>query len=566
MNICMTIGGFAVDQTRGWQMALVTTSALPVITLGDLAFALAVKMSQKKKQVLLKRPEDLQDKDQMLLKQLNHQLVKNLSSKTTKLDQFKLLKYLVNMQYGLALVQDQYLLMFLDYALSFWYGSVLVGDSIYNSTYDRDYTQGDVFVIFFAIIIGGFSLGQCTPCIKKFQSGKLAAAKIFEVIDREPQIMLPSSPQIIQHLTGNIKFNNFSFSYPFKKDSSILKNLNLEIKANQKTAIVGESGCEKSAIIYVGQEPVLFATTVRENQNFGRNDATEQEMINTLKQANAWKFVSIFFDKLDTYVGNSGSQLSGGQNQRIFIDRAILNNPQILLLEEATSALDRKNEVSIQQTLDQISKGRTTIVIAHRLSTVENSDKILVIDQGQLIEQGTFEELIDQKGKFQSLAKNQIQRYASEEDERDLENQLNQELDQGFTNAQVQDQLKKSSIKYCLEKEVQDQQLDKQNSLSREQKRILKQEEKTMLNRLHDINKPDRIILYFGIFFALGNGVCFPLSGFLLGEYVDVLAHPGADNYNSELIGFLWVLCFQQLQFKCLALFSHSFLPQLVKF
>ncbi|EAS02072.1 multidrug resistance protein-like transporter family ABC domain protein (macronuclear) [Tetrahymena thermophila SB210] len=580
MNICMTIGGFAVGYARGWQMALITTSALPVLTLGGLAFALTVQMSQKKIANSYEKAGGMAEQGLNAIKtvkSLTGEEFELTNYKTGLVQAFKIAcKYAIWAGIGLGLT---FATMFLDYALSFWYGSVLVGDSIYNSTYDRDYTQGDVFVIFFAIIIGGFSLGQGAPCIKKFQSGKLAAAKIFEVIDREPQIILPSNPQTIQNLIGNIKFNNASFNYPSKKDSSILRNLNLEIKANQKTAIVGESGCGKSTIMqlllrfydidsgkltidgydvrdldynwlrrnigYVGQEPVLFATTIRENLKFGKDDATEQEMIHALQQANAWEFVSMLQDKLDTYVGNSGSQLSGGQKQRICIARAILKNPQILLLDEATSALDRRNEISIQQTLDQVSKGRTTIVIAHRISTVQNSDNILVIQQGQLIEEGTFEQLIAQNGKFQSLAKNQIQRYASEENQEDLENQLNEEQNSANVKIQCQDSLKKPITKYQLKNETQDQQLDKQTNLSKEEKRILQQQEKSMLKRLHDINKPDKIILYFGIFFALGNGVCFPLSGFLLGEYVDALAHPGADDYKQRTnwlsLGFVFL-------------------------
>lgn len=176
---------------------------------------------------------------------------------------------------------------------------------------------------------------------------------------------------------------------------------------------------------YVGQEPVLFATSIRENLKFGKEDATEEEMIQALKQANAWEFVKDLEKQLDTYVGNAGSQISGGQKQRICIARAILKNPQILLLDEATSALDRKNEAMIQKTLDEISKGRTTIVIAHRLTTVKNSDRIIVLDQGQLVEEGTYDQLINARGKFEALAKNQIQKEAEDQKEDNNEGEEN---------------------------------------------------------------------------------------------------------------------------------------------
>ena len=159
---------------------------------------------------------------------------------------------------------------------------------------------------------------------------------------------------------------------------------------------------------YVGQEPVLFATSIRENLRYGKKDATEQQMWDALDQANAKNFIQHLEKGLDTFVGSGGSQLSGGQKQRICIARAILKNPPILLLDEATSALDRTNEAMIQKTLDKVSKGRTTIVIAHRLTTVQNSDKIIVIDSGMLAEEGTHSELIRKGGKYEALAKNQV--------------------------------------------------------------------------------------------------------------------------------------------------------------
>lgn len=136
---------------------------------------------------------------------------------------------------------------------------------------------------------------------------------------------------------------------------------------------------------------------------FAKPDATDEEINTALKQANAYDFIMNLEDKLETFVGTSGSQLSGGQKQRICIARAILKNPQLLLLDEATSALDRTNERSIQKTLDEISKNRTTIVIAHRLSTIQNSDHIIVIDRGEVIDQGTHDELMSRQGKYYAL-------------------------------------------------------------------------------------------------------------------------------------------------------------------
>lgn len=333
--------------------------------------------------------------------------------------------------------------MFANHGLGFWYGSVLIEDQTDNSVYGRPYTVGDVLVIFFAIQIGGFSLGQAAPCLDNFAKGKTAGYKIFQILNREPLIKNTHKGTHIKDLKGEFQFNNVEFIYPAKPDIQILKGVTFTIESGKKTSFVGESGSGKSTCLqlierfydvnkgellidgkniqhidlewmrenigYVGQEPVLFATTIRENLRYGKKDATEQEMWDALEKANAKKFISQLENKLDTFVGSSGSQFSGGQKQRICIARAILKNPKILLLDEATSALDRANEMSIQKTLDNVSKGRTTICVAHRLTTVQNSDKIIVLDRGVIAEEGKHGELIKKGGKYEALAKNQLQ-------------------------------------------------------------------------------------------------------------------------------------------------------------
>lgn len=160
----------------------------------------------------------------------------------------------------------------------------------------------------------------------------------------------------------------------------------------------------RSLVGYVGQEPVLFGTSIKENLKYGKEDATEEEMIKALKEANAWEFVEKTDKKLETFVGIGGGQFSGGQKQRIAIARALLKNPQVLLLDEATSALDKQNEQLIQATLNEISKNRTTVTIAHRLASIRDSDMIFVIDNGKVVQQGTHDSLINQEGKYKSLA------------------------------------------------------------------------------------------------------------------------------------------------------------------
>ncbi|KAL4464298.1 hypothetical protein ABPG72_011343 [Tetrahymena utriculariae] len=578
MSICTTIGGFAVGYIRGWQMALVTTAALPVLIIGAISYTMVIQQSQKKISGAYQTSGGLAEQSLNSVK-----TIKSLTGEEYELHQYSrslVQAFKIACKYGAyagAGIGLTLLTMFLDYALSFWYGSKLIADGTENQIVNRVYTQGDIFVIFSSILIGGFSIAQVGPCLKNFEIGKQAAQKIFYVIDRKPLIEISPNANKIPNLQGKIEFNCVEFNYPAKKDIPVHRKLNLAIQPNKKTALVGESGCGKSTVMqlllrfydpdngsvtidgydvksldyrwlrnrvgYVGQEPVLFATTIRENLKFGKEDATEEEMIQALKQANAWEFVQLLENQLDTYVGNAGSQISGGQKQRICIARAILKNPQILLLDEATSALDRKNEAMIQQTLDEISKGRTTIVIAHRLSTVKNADEILVLDQGKLVEQGTYEQLIEAQGKFEALAKNQIQKEMEEKQEKKNKKALNEKLhDESIENqiirkqssSHAQNNQRKSSLTRKIS-ENQSKELEIQEEKEKKELKLKqKKEDDQLFNRLFDMNKPERKYFYAGMFFTLANGVCFPLSGLILGEFIDVLANPDASDFRTK--------------------------------
>jgi ABC-type multidrug transport system fused ATPase/permease subunit len=218
---------------------------------------------------------------------------------------------------------------------------------------------------------------------------------------------------------------------------TILKNVSFGIEKNKTLALVGPSGSGRSTIsslilnfyhstagqILIDQLPItdydlnhyrkhiaivpqdvlLFSGSILENIRFGNTDATEQEVIEAAKKANAWEFIDSFPEKLATEVGDRGIQLSGGQKQRIAIARAILKNPQILILDEATSALDSESERLVQDALDKLMKGRTSIVIAHRLSTIRNADNILVLQHGDILESGTHQQLIEKKGLYADL-------------------------------------------------------------------------------------------------------------------------------------------------------------------
>jgi ATP-binding cassette subfamily B protein len=237
---------------------------------------------------------------------------------------------------------------------------------------------------------------------------------------------------------GEITFSDVTFSYPSRADDATLSNFNLNIKPGETVALVGISGAGKSTFIQllqrfydpdrgeifldgidiktmkrlefrksialVPQDPVIFATTVMENIRFGNPEANDEEIFQAARSAAAHDFISELPQGYDTYVGERGVMLSGGQKQRIAIARAILRNAPVLLLDEATSALDAENERSVQKAFDHLSKGRTTIVVAHRLATVKKADRIIVLDEGKIIAQGNHEKLISEKGLYARLA------------------------------------------------------------------------------------------------------------------------------------------------------------------
>uniref|UniRef100_F7E6I9 Phosphatidylcholine translocator ABCB4 n=1 Tax=Ornithorhynchus anatinus TaxID=9258 RepID=F7E6I9_ORNAN len=323
-----------------------------------------------------------------------------------------------------------FLLIYASYALAFWYGTTLI--------LTEEYTIGEVLTVFFSVLIGAFSVGQASPSIEAFANARGAAYEVFKIIDNEPNIDSYSEdgykPGAIK---GNLEFKNVHFSYPSRKEVQILKGLNLKVNSGQTVALVGNSGCGKSTTVQliqrlydpivgsisidgqdiqtlnvrflrevtgvVSQEPVLFATTIAENIRYGRGDVTMDEIIQAVKEANAYDFIMRLPKKFDTLVGDRGAQLSGGQKQRIAIARALVRNPKILLLDEATSALDTESEAVVQAALDKARQGRTTIVIAHRLSTIRNADVIAGFEDGVIVEQGTHDELMRKDGVYSKL-------------------------------------------------------------------------------------------------------------------------------------------------------------------
>jgi ATP-binding cassette subfamily B (MDR/TAP) protein 1 len=351
-----------------------------------------------------------------------------------------------------------FMTILLNYCIGLYAGSVFLKEKWINLNTGEAYGIGDIITPFFSIIMGFQGAGMLENPITAIMKGRVSAATIFHILAQKPTIDQNDDSKLTpKEIKGKIEFKNCYFNYPSRPTVKVLDNLSFTVPAGKKVALVGETGCGKSTIIqlverfydpdqgqifiddvpltemnltgirafigYVGQEPVLFNMTIKENLYLAKKNATEAELQTALEQSNAWDFISKLEKGLDTYVGSGGCQLSGGQKQRIAIARAMLLNPSILLLDESTSALDRKNEREIQETLDNFAQGRTTITIAHRLTTIKNSDMIFCLKSGTVRECGTHDELMkDENGVYHNLIKFQFsgQEEEIEEEEESL--------------------------------------------------------------------------------------------------------------------------------------------------
>lgn len=325
-------------------------------------------------------------------------------------------------------------LTFLCMALGFWYGGTLISSGEYNGF--------QFFLVFTAVIFGSQSAGTIFSFAPDMGKAKHAAAELKILLDRKPKIDTWSNEgKVLETMEGAIEFRDVHFRYPTRPEQPVLRGLNLTVKPGQYVALVGASGCGKSTTIamlerfydplvggvfadgheisslninnyrshlaLVSQEPTLYQGTIRDNILLGADtkpeDVPEEAIVQACKDANIYDFILSLPDAFNTVVGSKGSMLSGGQKQRIAIARALLRNPKVLLLDEATSALDSESEKVVQAALDLAAKGRTTIAVAHRLSTIQKADMIYVFDQGRVVENGTHNELLAQKGRYFEL-------------------------------------------------------------------------------------------------------------------------------------------------------------------
>ena len=319
------------------------------------------------------------------------------------------------------------LLTFSAAAAVLWYGGLQVIDGTVS--------PGDLFafVLFAGILIGPFS--SAARVFAQIREAQGATQRVFEILDTHPEVSDSPTATSLSTVSGHIRAEHIGFTYDPRQP--VLTDVSFEAKPGELVAIVGPTGAGKTTVMnllhrfydptegritidgrdlrqvtmdswyrqiaLVPQETILFGGTILDNIRYGNREATEEEVVAASRAAHAHDFIMSFPDQYQTVVGEKGINVSGGQRQRIAIARAIVKNPRILLLDEATSALDSESERLVQEALEQLMKGRTTFVIAHRLTTIQRADRILVLNKGHLVETGTHAELIDHKGLYQYL-------------------------------------------------------------------------------------------------------------------------------------------------------------------
>ncbi|KAK1316822.1 ABC transporter B family member 11 [Acorus calamus] len=473
------IGGFVVAFTQGWLLTLALLSSIPALVFsGAVVSILVTKMAAM-------------DKQPMQMQQL---------------------------LWNKPLEQSE------RYSFTVWFG----GKMVLNKGYDG---------------------GKASPCMNAFAAGQAAAFKMFETIKRKPEIdAYDTSGKTLIDIKGNIELRDVHFSYPTRPDEKIFDGLSLVIPCGMTMALVGESGSGKSTVLslierfydpqagevliddvnikefqlrwirgkisLVSQEPVLFASSIGDNIAYGKDGATLEEIKEAAELANAAKFIDTMPQGLDTLVGEHGTQLSGGQKQRIAIARAILKDPRILLLDEATSALDSESEHVVQEALERVMTNRTTVIVAHRLSTVRNADMISVIHRGVIVEKGSHSELLkDPNGAYCQLIRLQQRNQGS--DNKKIGEHERPEILEDISSQSVS-----SGLPTGVDLEGKEPQ-QRLNTLQPSQK-----PPDVPLRRLAYLNKPEMPVLLLGVVSATINGALLPVSSILLSSMIKTFFEP----------------------------------------
>lgn len=434
--------GIALLFYRSVHLTLVMLASFPIIIILAIFFGKFIRNNSKKTQDALAEANIVVNE--------TFQGVNIVKAYTNELFESKRFDFGVTKSMNLGLKGGIYRGAFISFIIFALFGSFIFvlwqGSGLVELNTQTNGAQGITLgalieFLMYTIFIGG-SLAGMSDTFTRLLKAVGASERVVDILNKEQET--DTKAFTYTKLKGSIDFQQVNFCYPTRTDVEVLKDMNFNIQPGEKVALVGPSGAGKSTIVQlllkfysinsgkilidgkditdlsvkelrsnmaiVPQEVMLFGGTIKENILYGKLNATEEELLNAAKKANAWEFISKFPDGLNTVVGERGIKLSGGQRQRIAIARAILKDPAILLLDEATSALDAESEKLVQAALDTLMEGRTTIIIAHRLSTIRNVDKILVMNHGKIVEQGNHQALsVVEDGLYNHLLKLQYQ-------------------------------------------------------------------------------------------------------------------------------------------------------------
>ena len=432
-QIIIITGGITLLAITSWKLTLFMLAIIPAVMLLAVFFGKFIRKFSKQVQAEVAKSNTIVEETLQGI-----QIVKTYTNEFFEIDRYRnRTKEIASIgmksgKYRGAFSAFMILGLFGAMVAVIWRGSTLMSTGVINA--------GQLFsFVIYSGFIGG-TIGGLANVFTDIQKFIGATEELFDIFnEEEEELHKPGQISEKESLKGRITFRNLSFRYPSRPDEEVLSNINLTIPENKMIALVGSSGAGKSTIAslilrlheptsgelafdgrnshdfslsslrsqiaLVPQDVFLFGGSIKENILYGRPSATENEVIEAAGKANAMEFIDRFPDKLNTIVGERGTQLSGGQRQRIAIARAVLKNPRILILDEATSSLDSESERLVQDALEALMVGRTSIVIAHRLSTIRKADQILVIDNGQIVEKGTHEELIGlENGIYRNLS------------------------------------------------------------------------------------------------------------------------------------------------------------------
>ncbi|KAJ8549394.1 hypothetical protein K7X08_033101 [Anisodus acutangulus] len=535
------IGGFIIAFTKGWLLSLVLVSCIPALVIAGGAMALIMSKMSSRGQIAYAQAGNVVEQTVGAIRTVatfnGENLAINKYANTLKI------AYAFTVQQGLVSgvgLGTLLLVLFSTYGLAIWYGSKLI--------IERGYHGGDVINVLMAIMIGGMSLGQTTPLLNAFAAGQAAAYKMFETINRKPLIDTSDTGGVVlEDIKGEIELKDVHFRYPARLDVKIFSGFSLVIPSGKTVALVGKSGSgklEKYSLTVqqmglVSQEPILFATTIRENISYGKENATDEEISAAIELANAANFIDKLPQGLDTMVDEHGTQLSGGQKQRLAIARAILKNPKILLLDEATSTLDAESERIVQEALEKVMVKRTTVVVAHRLTTTRNADLIAVLHTGKLLEQGKHDKLMqDPNGAYSQLMRMKGGKGSDEQ-----ENMIMKNMDSNKVNItmDLDNNLSKSSSQRYHGSSRHSLTL---SYLIRGIIDIHEAEigDKFPTRRLAELNKPELPYVLLGSLAAIIHGLLFPLFGLLLSAAIKSFFDPPHKLRNeSRFWGLMYV-------------------------